>query len=94
MAQKFATVRGLFGIFTVVVHVPEEERRSRKKTRDGERQKPQPCRITMDHLLDSPSLDTRDTTDTIGYSLGPLLKPVILPDRFRNRSDPVISDYR
>ena len=35
VAQKFATVRGLFGIFTVVVHVPEEERRSRKKTRDG-----------------------------------------------------------
>jgi len=48
----------------------------------------------MDHLLNSPSLGTGDTTDTIGYSLGPLLRPAISPDRSRNRSDPVISDYR
>lgn len=68
--------------------------RRKKKQEEDERWERQKRRITMDHLLDSPSLDTRDTTDTIGYSLGPLLKPVILPDRFRNRSDPVISDYR
>lgn len=69
----------------------------RKKQEEDERWekwKPQPRRITMDHLLGSPSFDTRDTTDTIGYSLGPLLRSAISADQSRNRSDPVISDYR
>lgn len=69
-------------------------RTGRRKTKQEEderweRRKPQPRRITMDHLLGSPFLDT---TDTIGYSSGPLLRPAISPDRFR--SNPVISDYR
>lgn len=34
----------------------------------------------MDHLLGSPSLDTGNTTDTIGYSSGPLLRPAVSAD--------------